>query len=232
MVKRINKRILLNSQINAIYDYINLSGLKHNDFQWLVTNSSISPYWEVPQLLHTPTGYYFKFDVKQGNLVSVYFPNKEGVVYTKTWPTWEPQLNDFIIWFDLLKSELDTPNLWETILSEGIFFGDVSAEGDLSNDPFNVIEQKYISGKIIEIGDFLKNKYSLLEREIGIISNKLTYLEEASKRLGRKDWINVLIGISFKIAYDLGLSSAPAKEFFKFIGTAFANLLGGSNLLP
>jgi hypothetical protein len=64
------KRILLNSQINNIFKYIDNAGLNHNDFQWLVKKSSISPYWEVPTLIHKPTGYYFKFDQKQGKIPS------------------------------------------------------------------------------------------------------------------------------------------------------------------
>ncbi len=232
MGKRImGKRILLNSQINDILKYIDNAGLNHNDFQWLVKNSSISPYWEVPTLIHKPTGYYFKFDTKQGNLVSEYFPNKAGVVYTQTWPIWDPQFNDFIIWLDLLKNELGTPNLWETILSEERLFGDVS-EGDLSNDPFNITEQKYIWSKILEIEIFLKDNLDLLEKDIVIIKTRLNYLVEASKRLGRKDWLNILMGVSFKIAFDLALSSGPAKEFFKFIGSAFGHILSGPVLLP
>jgi hypothetical protein len=225
------KRILLNSQINDIFKYIDLAGLNHNDFEWLVKKSSISPYWEVPTLIHKPTGYYFKFDIKQGKIVTEYFPNKEGVVYTKIWPIWEPQLNDFMIWLGLLKDELDTPNLWETILNEKRLFGDVP-EGYLINEQFNVKEQEYISAKITEIEGFLKEKHDLLERDIEIINTKLNYLEEASKRLGRKDWLNVLIGVSFKIAVDLGLSTNIAKEFFQLIGIAFSQLLSGPVLLP
>ncbi len=225
------KRILLKSQINAILKCINNVGLNHNDFKWETVKSSISPYWEVPKLINKPTGYYFKFDIKQGNIISEYFPNEKGVIYTKTWPVWEPQLNDFITWLDLLQKELDTPNLWEIILSEERLFEDVS-EGDLSNDPFNFTEQKYISAKIIEIEDFLKQKHGLLEKDIRIIKNKLIYLEEASKRLGRKDWLNIVIGVSFRIAIDLSLSSVAAREFFKIIGVAFSNFLSGPTLLP
>ena len=38
------KRILLNSQNNDMFKYIDLAGLNHNDFEWLVNKSSNSPY--------------------------------------------------------------------------------------------------------------------------------------------------------------------------------------------
>lgn len=225
------KRILLKSQINDIFTYINNAGLNHEEFQWLFEKSSIEPYWEVPKIIHKPTNYYFKFDIKQGQLVSEYFPNDKGAIYTRKWPVWAPQFNDFIIWLDIIKGEIETPNLWEAILSEKTIL-EIISQDDVGNEPFDEQQQKYISLKILEIEKFLVEKQYLLNDDIGIVKSKLIYLEEASKRIGRKDWLNIVIGVSFKIALDLGLSSVHAKEFFRFIVTAFFNLLGGPNLLP
>lgn len=80
------KRILLKSQLNDIFKYIENANLNHKDFIWISEESSFEFNLEVPKLVHQPTMYYFKFDQKDQNLVSRYFPNTTGLIYTRSWP--------------------------------------------------------------------------------------------------------------------------------------------------
>jgi len=223
------KRILLKSQLNDIFKYIDIARLNHCDFTWTYDKNSVEIYLEVPKLIHQPTMYYFKFDKKGESLVSVYFPNESGSVYTNYWSTWDAQFNDFIMRIDILKNELSVPNFWESYLAASTIF---EVKFDIDNELFKIDEQKFISEKLLEIEKYLNERENLTEENITSIKNKITYLAERSMHLGKKDWLNILIGVSLKIAFDIALSAEAAKEFFKFVGNAFSHIWGGPILLP
>jgi len=223
------RRILLKSQLNAIFKYIDNGRLNHNDFIWIYEQSSFEWDLEVPKLVHQPTMYYFKFDKKGKDLVSEYFPNEVGLIYTIVWPYWEPQFNDFIMWIDILSNELTTPNLWESCLNASRIF---VAKPDIDNELFKIDEQKYISDKLIDIENFLIEKMNLSAENISFIKNKINYLAERSKHLGKKDWLNIVVAVSLQIAFNIALSSEAAKEFFKLVGSVFSHFWGGPIFLP
>jgi hypothetical protein len=226
------RRILLKSQQNDIFKYIENARLNHKDFQWIMERSSFGPFFEVPKLIHLPTNYYFKFDIQEGDLLTTEcFPNEEGLVLTRSYLNWKSQFIDFVIWTDRLKNELETPDFWEASLNASKIFGPKADKG-LTNELFTTEEQTYISAKLLEIENYLIEKSNNTSEDISFIKDKINYLDERSKRLGKKDWLNIVIGISFKIAVDIGLSSEVAKDFFKLVGTAFGHFLSGPVLLP
>ena len=139
------KRILLKSQLNDIFKYIDIARLNHCDFTWTYDKNSVEIYLEVPKLIHQPTNYYFKFDKKGESLVSIYFPNEAGLQYTDYWSDWDDQFNDFIKWINILADELATPNLWESYLNASKLF---ETKLDIDNKLLNIDEQKYISDKL------------------------------------------------------------------------------------
>lgn len=226
------RRILLKSQQNDILKYIENARLNHKDFQWIMERSSFGPFFEVPKLINLSTNYYFKFDIQEGDLFTTeYFPNEKGVIHIRSHLNWNCQFIEFVTWIDTLKNELETPDFWEISLNASKIF-ELTADKGLTNELFTIEEQDYISAKLLEIENYLIENYNLSSENLAFIKEKINYLEDRSKRLGKKDWLNIVIGISFKIAMDIGLSSQLAKDFFKLVGTAFRHFLSGPVLIP
>lgn len=133
------------------------------------------------------------------------------------------------MWIDILTNELSSPNLWELFLNASILF---EGKLDIDDKPFKIEDQKYISQKLSEIEKYLIERDNLSNENISFIKDKIMYLEERSKHLGKKDWLNILIGVSLNIAVGIALSSEAAREFFKLVGNAFSHFFSGPVFLP
>ncbi|MEW6388059.1 MAG: hypothetical protein AB1491_11135 [Thermodesulfobacteriota bacterium] len=232
MVRELEKKeTLLRYHRNEIFKEIVEIGLNPREFDWGEDASGMGMYF-VPTLIHVQTGYFFKFDISNdGRRVSYYYPTLEAEKELLFPGDWEKQKVNFLEWLNILKIELSSPDFWEAYLNASKMF-EPTADSDLVNELFTTEEQTYISTKLLEIEKYLSEKQNLSAENIAFIKEKIGYLEECSKRLGKKDWLNIVIGISFKIAVDLGLSSEIAKEFFKLVGTAFGHFLSGPVFLP
>ena len=65
---------------------------------------------------------------------------------------------------------------------------------DASNAPFTPDEQAEISGRLDEIKNLVRDQFELTDEQLAAIDQRLDDAEEASKRLGRKDWIMMFYG--------------------------------------
>jgi hypothetical protein len=68
------------------------------------------------------------------------------------------------------------------------------------------------------------------EREL--IKEQIRYLEEASQRLGRKDWFLVLIGVLVNITVAAMFSPDKVREFWNMVQTFFGPLVRSVLNLP
>jgi hypothetical protein len=228
------ERILLRAQINDVLMTIKELGLKPEDFRWAKEKSYRVEGLKVWKIVHLPTGYYFIFDFSNELAwprYSVMFPNKEGSIFADTHSAWTTQLILFRSWVTIVKNDIDIPDPWDIFSDkEGVF--ETSFEIESGNELFNQEEQNAISEKLQEIRDKFRGNKDINAEHMKIIEDRLQYLDEASKRLGRKDWLNAAIGVSFGVVTQMGISSHLAQEIFKFLVGTFANILGGPILIP
>jgi hypothetical protein len=69
-----------------------------------------------------------------------------------------------------------------------------SQAADAINAPFTPDEQSEISRELDEIKKLVRERFELTNEQLATIVQRLDHAEEASKRLGRKDWTMMFYG--------------------------------------
>lgn len=104
---------------------------------------------------------------------------------------------------------------------------------DPSNSPFTPAELARISDSLQRIRNSLSESQDVTPEQMEFISRKLDEMQEASERLGRKDWMNLAIGTLTSIIVTAALDRGAAKALLQAAGTALSWLFGTSlQLLP
>ena len=224
------KSLILKSQADQIFFIINQLKLKPEEFVWKEANSGISKELIVSKLIHTNTNYFFKFDFNQGSHYCVFSPGETKQTDTQFPGDWNLQLSYFKNWLTYLKREIVSPDLWSQIDKENILAKGVTEYED--NLLFTQSEYEKIRISLNELKEFIITTQNLSQNDLKYLETRMNYLEESSKRLGRKDWISILIGVLTNIIIGLALAPETAKELFKITSDAFNWLLINSFLLP
>ncbi len=86
-----------------------------------------------------------------------------------------------------------TPDLWYE-LRQGIEFFAGQHEQDIENTPFDNDELARISEQIRQVETYIKNTHELTSEQISRVEARMEQAEEASRRMGRKDWITIFNG--------------------------------------
>ena len=218
-----NVNKLLRSQKNELFAAVQKKGLKPSEFEWVIIDSVFSTNLKIPKLIHQPTEHYYIFDLKNGEHCTEYSPGGVDKWKASKYPgSWYYQQKHFDNWLNLLKNEVE-PDLWEFISKENIFR---EISDSANNDyPFNIEEQEYISTRLHEIERCLISTQNLSKEHEEFVKARLNYLEEASKRQIRRDWMHTMIGVLFTIIVGIGMSPSAANELFNFASDSFQNIL-------
>jgi hypothetical protein len=224
------KSLILKSQTDQVFLIINQFSLNPKDFVWEEAKSGLTVDLVVSKLFHSKTNYFFKFDLNKGKHCCTYSPGETKQADTQYPGSWELQINYFRDWLKYLKREIDSLDLWSQVDKENILAKGVTEYED--NLPFSPAEFEKIHSSLNELKEYIIKTQSLSQKEVTFLETRISYLEESSKRLGRKDWVSILIGVLANIIIGLALSPEVAKELFKITSEAFSWLLLNSFMLP
>jgi hypothetical protein len=64
-----------------------------------------------------------------------------------------------------------------------------------------------------------------------LVESRLNYLIESSERVGRKDWLNLLISVLVSIVISAALPPEATRELFRFVGTVLRQIINMPLLL-
>jgi hypothetical protein len=132
---------------------------------------------------------------------------------------WDALIKQVGRWAVALREDLDEPDLWkETLLGEG------GTSGAESNAPFTPEEQAEIARQLRAIAESAKERYGLSDHEQAALEGKLRYLEEASARLGRLDWRNLLMGVFLTLISEAILPAETTRHVLQEVVHALAHL--------
>ena len=217
-------RHLLKSQANRIFDLLAATGWEPSDFEW---QDALGPYSKtvVSRLVHTPSGYYFIFDNAIG-FYSKCSPGDQTLIQVQNANSWQTQVKFFAHWLSSLRRETESPDLWGAISQEAQLLE--SAASDASNVSFTVEEKLYIVQGINEIKQYLLTAHKL---DPELVESRLNYLIESSERVGRKDWLNLLISVLVGIVISAALPPEATRELFSFVGTVLRQIINTPLLL-
>ena len=219
--------VLLRSQKNEAFMVIKEAGLEPSDFQWSEAFSG-----KGLRLSHTPTGSYFVFALSSGYWNGCYFPKQskaEEEVYVGTHLQWPDVFGKFKAWVSIVQREYAEPDLWAASQQEKKLIADKI--DDLENFPFSDAEQSRISVAVNELREFLISSAKHSDSQVQFITTRLQHLEEASHRLGRKDWITLAMGTLTNIVVGAALAPDAARELLRTAGSLFGWVVGNIHLL-
>jgi hypothetical protein len=215
---------------NAAFLEIQSAGLNLDEFKRESFPPSI-------RIVHLPTREYFVFGDDNGG-ASWTVPGYRGrIADTGTGSNtisarWDSKIPFFKRWLKSLQELLAataeyyaTPDLWSSIRSERPVFERFGA-ADLENRPFTLEEQKYIAAQLQELKTFIIRTSQARESVVNQIGLRLKYLEEAATRMGRKDWLGILIATVVTIVISGLFAPDRANELMGFAAALFQSLYG------
>ena len=207
---------------NAVYQVVVENGLDPKDCNF----SSFQDGAEITYKLSGEWPSEFTFYLADDNTFEV--SHSVGGETPTEWGgrSWEAVLeNDIPAWVEDIRRDNEIPDLWSNALHGENFFTS-NRYDDLGNMPFNVQEQAQIGKQLQEIKDYIKATCSLSNEQVTKIESTFKEAEEASRRIGRKDWILLFYGAVFSLIITNLLSPQAAEHIFMMALHGIGHLFG------
>jgi hypothetical protein len=201
--------ILEKSHKNDIFKAIEAAGLQPKDFKLINTKG-------VVRVKHKWSKFCFTVSSGPGPYVGRYnFTNELERPYDAH--SSAGLLTHVKNWLDLVKHDINTPDLWAELQRENKFLEAVFDEAT-ENTPFTREEQREIAERLKQLPTDFKRMYSLSSAQIEQLEIKVDYLTKAAKRMGRKDWRILFIGAILATFFTAAL---PPETIHGIIQTSF-----------
>ena len=227
---------ILPSQKNEILRLLTEKGFSQTEFLW--------EDGEVPgeggclpvKVIHQPSGFFCSFAAERsdsGNPYTQieYSPSEQGFITRASASSayqWDSVVSK---WMDILRQEIDTPDLWASLASGQSSVMQATATAS-ENTPFTAPERIQVVLFLGEIRTYIQTNARLLPDKFTIVAEKLTYLEQAADRMGRKDWLNLFLGVLFSMALQVGMEKSAFQDLLSVAGQLFRQFLQHIILLP
>lgn len=230
-------RTLLRSQRNDIFQAIQKVGLTPSDFTFTEVKSQFTDS-TVSRFTYNHEPFYFIFDNYMDRddqfswdcFACPHFDRRKP--YECVRYTWVEILSEATTWLSVVQREVTAPDLWLSLAQEKELTK-AAAEESEENLPFSDSEKKRIAQGLHEIKQHILLSQKLSKDHQEFVSARLTHLEEAASRMGKKDWITLAVGTLTNIVIGVVLDSNAARELFRIAGTALQWLFKhGVPLLP
>jgi hypothetical protein len=104
--------------------------------------------------------------------------------------------------------------------------------GESSNTPFTLDEQRQIAAQLKAIKEQLRDRFELTDEQITRIDEKLDEVVEASKRMGRKDWLVYFMGSITALIITATVTGGIGEHVITMFVTALGHLFTGGSGPP
>ena len=228
-----NEKLILQSQKNEVFILIERRyGLAPSEFEWVKITSEESANLEVSALSYKPSNYYFLFDFYRStdSHFAHYSPGEDSAEYKVRTGSWQAQREEVDRWLRSLKREIEAPDLWGAI-AEQRKVAEAASSPQTGDTPFTPEEQEYIAGRIGEIKQYLSENLPPGQRQA--IEAHLNELVDASRNMGRRQWMIWTVGTVVNTVIQYGIQSNVANHLLRLVYSFFGHLLtGGTPPLP
>ena len=92
---------------------------------------------------------------------------------------------------------------------------------------FSTEERQVIAAQLREIRELIVATAQLDAAQLEELDARLRYVEEASQRLTRRDWANILLSTIFSFAIEHALSGQLVSEVMRLAANGLGHLFGG-----
>jgi hypothetical protein len=207
--------ILRRIKKNEIIEAIQTAGLDPREFD---LGEDENEAW----IKHKPSNASFTISGDPSKYVGQYVSGD-----SQPWPyekySWYGVMTSFSFWLYDVKRDLETPDLWAEFQNEAELLG---AANDTENTPFTSQEKKEIIKQLSEFAEYAQHTYSLSAMQMNSLNAKLDYLVDATDRLGRIDWRNILIGSIFSYVFTAAIPPESARNMFSMLLQGISQIYG------
>lgn len=219
---------LLTSQKNDLFRLIQDLKFSPSEFSWGEVASS--DFRTSPALHHVPTG--FNFIIHEGEnsygergFSISYSPGEEHATEYHDAGKWTTVVRTFAEWLANVRRETEVPDLWEGLTREHQIIQDAD-EQPSDNLPFTDEELPRVQKALADIKTYILKTHKLSETQTKRIEARFDYLEKKADSFGRKDWLNIVIGVLLTIGLDHLRNGDSTRDLFLFAGEVFRQCLG------
>jgi hypothetical protein len=214
---------LLKSQRNEIFQIVLELDLNPGDFTWKTSKDTEESARTVSRVEHK-SAYYFTFHRKWSDWSpddQQRYGSAGGAFVAISWLTRLTQVRD---WLGYLKREVSSPDLWDSF-KESQALQTAATSTNIENAPFTPSELTTVASTLDELKRYITETNQLTNDQIEHLDGQVRYLAEASSRLGRKDWYNILISVLFSVVVSGIFAPDRAQELFQVAAAMFEPLL-------
>jgi hypothetical protein len=224
-MKEATDATLTKTERNCILGLVNESGPPANEFVWSTGErhgylDGSGSFYTVSILTHRPTGYYCIFGGENVTICPGVITKVEDIDHEDKWSTREKVC---AMWLGIVRQEAEAPDLWASIAQETAL-PKAAASPTLDNRLFTLTERSLITTRLDDIKAQVLEGQMFATEEAETIEREFAHLRESSERLGRKDWLNNLLGGLVGLAITLALDPARSRGILRLAGEAFQSL--------
>lgn len=225
------------TQRNDVLLAIRDSGLNPEDFEWHETETVVNqiglgraPYM-VEALFHLPTGYGFCFDIdiRRGHHYAVYRPGPQGPSFQINAGDWRNEVGYVLEWLENVRREFEAPDLWAELRNQRELEAAPTPGGGEDNSPFTEPERELIAQQLGELKELITHTHELQIEQVRELNARIDYLVDASARLGRFDWRQILLSQLVSLVLASVIPQDAFATAVHFITRGFGHLFGGGD---
>lgn len=227
---------ILPSQKNEILRLLTEKEFSMTEFQW--ENGPIpGADGRLPvNVIHHPSGFFCGFSAERSGSGKPYTqieysPSEEGFIKRTNVESslgWNTVVTN---WVNNLRREIDMPDLWASISSGQSSVMQATATAS-ENTPFTDPERTQVAIFLEDIRTYIQTNAGLSPDKFNIVVEKLTYLEQAADRMGRKDWLNLFLGVLVSLTVQVGMEKSVFQNLLSVADQLFSQFLQHIILLP
>lgn len=219
-------KTIMKSQKQEVYQWIADYGLEPSMFFWEDFRSRNDDLSEtiVSKLKYVDTHYFFIFDFKNDVQHCTFSPGQTVLIQNEFPGTWSGQLRNFDKWLAYLKREIETVDPWD-VIDKYMPGMEINLEDEKENSPYSYEQVEHIAKALYRFKDEVKKNYDLDKDQDKLVQEKLDYLIDRSKKMGRIDWKNLFVGTLMGLAGGLALNPEQAKGFWGLVKICFKGIL-------
>lgn len=126
-------------------------------------------------------------------------------------------------WANEVKEIADAPDLWAEMQVSHQLITDIE-QTDSGNVPFTLDEQRQIVAQLQEAKKQLREQFELTSEQIAHVEERFDEAEQASTRLGRKDWLLLFGGTILNLIVTDTITPGVAGHIFTIVVQGLAHL--------
>lgn len=151
-------------------------------------------------------------------------------------PVWEREklswfrvMEQVGFWLSAVKRDVETPDSWAQLQRERQLLASVSDEA-VENTPFTAGERDEIAEQLRELKNYIMRTHELSDEQVRLLDERLAYLADAAKRVGRKDWFLMASGAMLSYVLAAALPPDAATHVLGTLLTSIGHFLWGGHL--